>query len=159
MLHATFDLVAYCTELFVAQRFWIGQRPILAMARWQPRARVTTTHRYDPIEGLIGKRAQWCGNLCGDVATTFGHEGNRAWIDGICGFRTRGMSLDATCTVHAREACRHLAAASVLDADEQHAWRVAHPQAPPAQQAFSDGVDAVDGPQHVVPDRSCVGAE
>src|SRR6185437_2180491 len=120
----------------------VGQRPIFADARRHPRARIAAPHSDNGIETLIGQTVQSLRPLASKIATTFGHESYSARVDCTRGIGTRRKCGSTVVAMQAREGHRHLAAASILHADKEHAGRL-QPHAPLVQHdatsAFATG--------------------
>ena len=115
-----FDVVADRADRVDGLAGGIGQFPVLVPLSGEERAGVAAPHGDDDVGGLDDLVGPGLGELAGDVDVDLGHRLHRGRVDLVAGFGAAGPG-DALITGEVVEVPeRHLGAACVVGAQEQH---------------------------------------
>src|SRR5262249_37472847 len=116
------DVLADVSHVGDVAAGWVGDVPVLVAFAGEDRAGVAAAHGDDHVGGpddFVGPRF---GELGADVDADFGHGVDRGRVDLAFGHGSAGVDDDLIAGQALEPGGRHLGAAGVVDAQEQHRW-------------------------------------
>src|SRR5918994_5489302 len=119
-LHALLDLVADPAHTLEVRVGRIVELPILVALAGVDRAGVAAPHRDHGVRRPHHLVGEWLGELLPEVHADLGHRLAHRGVDLVGGLAARRANVDPAPPQLVHQACGHLAAAGVLDADEQN---------------------------------------